>query len=241
MGVVQRADESFFHKIGSFIAPMISTIYNLPNIFEMSQFTSCVCLVFNQAGKSIVEIQQMSGDYRKTFEDVHKKWKAGGEGRFFRAMCPYEEDGVTQSREFRTFCQACLLSPETLGSNPLIVVIGHCSPGSAYIHGDTGTGLKFPVTKVLEVIRPLMIKNCTIVLTPCSTALSKGESSSFQDQLLLEMTDETNPAPGAYLIGMNSTSVPVAGTVLSTGYTFKHSGGGSMTFEQFKSLQEHRT
>jgi hypothetical protein len=232
----KKEEPSLLYRIGSFFAPKIAWAFNVPNIFEMSQFTSCVCLVFNRAGLSISQIMEISGDYRKTLEDVQERWEAGGKGRPFNAMCPYDEDGINLSPQFRSFSMSCVVAPEILGSNPLIVVIGHCSPGSSSISGDEETDLSFSSTQVLDVIRPLMIKNCTILLTPCSTAVSKGESLSFQDVLINEM--ETVGTPAAYVIGTQSTSVPVGGTVVSTGYSYKHTKGGELTLEQYKKFQE---
>ncbi len=240
--VIQRMDghekneeESLLYKLGSFLAPKISQIFNIPNIFEMSQFTACVCLVFNQAGLSIDDVMKISGDYRKIFEQVKEKWEAGKKGRLFKALCPYDSDGKTPSPQFRSFSASCAMDKEILGPNPLIVVIGHCSPGSSSISGDKGTGLTFSVTQVLDVIRPLMIKNCTILLTPCSTAVSKEKSHSFQERFIHEV--ETNNDPGVYVIGMNSISAPIGGTILSSGYTIKHSKGGNVTMEQYKGNQ----
>jgi hypothetical protein len=240
--VIQRMENpnketTFGYKIGSFFAPKIAWLLNVPNIFAMSQFTSCICLVFNRAGLAIDEVMAISGDYRKTFEDVKKNWEAGGKDRRFVAMCPYAEDG-TFSDQFRSFSMSCAMAPDALGSNPLIVVIGHCSPGSSSISGDEETDLSFSVYQVLDVIRPLMIKNCTIMLTPCSTAVKTSESLSFQDHLINAMAKQQGLP--AYVVGMNSTSVPIGGTVLSTGYTYKHSTGGEITFEEFKIHQEKR-
>jgi hypothetical protein len=241
MAVLQRAEDkksseqTWGHKIGSSLAPMISQVFSIPNVFEMAQFTSCICLVFNQAGLSIDEVMKISGDYRRTFEQVRQSWEAGGKGRRFQAMCPYDQDGKSLSPQFQSFSESCKVDRAILGPNPLIVVIGHCSPGSSTISGDKDTGLHFSVTQVRDVIRPLMITNCTIFLTPCSTAVGKGTALSFQDTLMSTMATGN---PEAYVIGMNSTSVPVGGTVLSTGYTVKHTQSGALSVEQFKSRQE---
>ena len=234
-GSRKNEEESMLYRIGSFLAPKISTIFSIPNIFEMTQFTSCVCLVFNQADMAINEIKQISGDYRKTFEQVKEKWKMGGKERPFISMCPCDAEGKA-TIEFSKFC-ATAIDFSILGSNPLIVIIGHCSPGSSSISGDKGTGLNFTVTQVFDVIRPLMTKNCTIFLTPCSTAVSTKGSPSFQDHLINEAEDTD---PGAYIIGTNSTSIPIGGEVVSTGYTVKHTKGGELTLEEFKFLQAER-
>jgi len=62
------------------------------------------------------------------------------------------------------------------------------------------------------------------------TAVSAGTSPSFQDQVIAE----AKSSPGAFFVGMNSTSFPVGGTVLSTGYKFKHSERDDVTLEQYK-------
>jgi len=153
VAVVQRAkkepEQTWQHKAGSLLAPRIAQILNIPNIFEMSQFTSCICLVFNQAGLTIDEVMAISGDYRKTFEQVESRWRAGGSGRVFKAMCPYDTDTKSLSPQFESFSRSCAIDSTILGTNPLIVVIGRCSAGSSSIFGDKGTGLSFSVEEVL--------------------------------------------------------------------------------------------
>ncbi len=225
----KKQEESGVYKFGSLLAPRITRILHLPNIFEMAQFTSCVCLVFNRAGMSIEQLQEISGDYRKTFEDVKQKWELGGKGRPFISMCPYDSE-KNVSLDFSKFCGQCLMDNNLLGPNPLIAVIGHSAAGSDAIRGDKETGLSFSVGEVFDVIRPLMKRNCTIFLTPCNTAIGKEGAQSFQDRLIgrVEKTD-----PEAYVIGTNSRSLPIGGEVISTGYTVKHTETGEVGMEDF--------
>jgi hypothetical protein len=231
--VVQRAEKrdqpSMLYRLGSFVAPRIATIFQIPNYFEMPKFTSCICLVFNRAGMSMNEVMKISGDYEATFDQIKQKWKEGGADRPFRAICPYDNDGLVSS-EFKSFCQACAIDKNLLGSNPLIAVVGHCNPGSSVIRGDDVTGLKFSVAQVLDVIKPLMVKNCTILLTPCSTAVKTQESPSFQDHLIGEIEGTSNTPVD--VIGMNSTSLPVGGTVLTTGHTVKRANPSWLVAEK---------
>jgi hypothetical protein len=216
--VIQRMESSLLHKVGTLIAPVVTTIFQIPNYFEMPRFTSCVCLVFNRTGMSLKQLKAINGDYRATFKQIKEKWRMGGQDRPFHAMCPYS-DGGNISLQFSQFCAECSMDESKLGSNPLIAVVGHCRPGSPHISGDKGTGLQFSVTNVLDVIRPLIKRGGTILLTPCNTAISEQGAPSFQDRLMGEI--EWNSNTTVDIVGMRSTSFPVGGTIVTTGMTVK--------------------
>lgn len=233
----KKSEESMLYKFGSFVAPKFNRIFSIPNIFEMEQFTSCICLIFNQVNKSIDEVMNISGDYRKNFEDLKERWARGGKNRPFYAMCPYNEE-QSLSLEFSKFCGQCMVNDDMLGFSPLIVVVGHCSAGSGFISNDDQT-VFFTVGQVFDAIRPLMKRGCTVFLTPCSTAASKKTEKSFQDRLIgtLDPTD-----PEMYVIGTNSDSQPVGGEVLAlSGYTVKHSEIGNISMEDYKVHAHTRT
>jgi hypothetical protein len=111
------------------------------------------------------------------------------------------------------------------GNRPLIVIIGHCSPGSSFISNDDHSKA-YEIGDVISAIRPALKSRSTIYLTPCNTAVHSGLNPSFQRQFTTAVskevmgTDQLKHSSETLIIGTDSVSVPAKGKVLTTGQSY---------------------
>ena len=208
--VVQRA-ELLSKAVDAVKAVTMSIIYTKPNPFAMENFTSCICFVFNVAGKTQAEFTE-GLLYRYIFDSIKSTWQSRKSKGPFYALCPYEPDG-SMTQEWKDLC-----TKTDFGDRPLIVVIGHCSPGRSTIQNDAHD-TEYTITEVIQAISPVFRKRCTIYLTPCHTGVASAESKSFQDQFTAELNDRGTEY---FTIGTGSTSVPWGGQVMTTDQTYTH-------------------
>jgi hypothetical protein len=200
-----------------------SAIFKYPNLIEMEGFTSCICFVFNTAGKKDYN-DFISDDSREiVFESIKGNWKDKHPGDPFFAVCPYDEDD-NLTPEYR----AIMLNDATVGvfgNRPLIVIIGHCSPGSSFISNDDHSK-KYQIGDVISAIRPTLKSRSTIYLTPCNTGISSASDPSFQTQFTMAMSqeamghDQLQHRSETLIVGTESVSVPAKGKVLTTGQSY---------------------
>jgi len=222
--VVQRMDDSwksfqkgFMDLALTTVTAVGSAIFKYPNPIEMQNFTSCLCLVFNAAGKT--DCNYKSGTSREVvFESIKHNWETHHHGGTFFDVCPYDENDQATTEWQQLMVNDAVSG--IFGNRPLIVIIGHCAPGSSTIQNDDGKA--FAISDVISAIRPALKSRCTIYLTPCNTGVRSASSPSFQDQFTNEMLKEL-PGSGdseRLIIGTTSTSVPAKGKVLTTGQTY---------------------
>jgi hypothetical protein len=200
-----------------------SAIFKYPNLIEMEGFTSCLCFVFNTAGQKDYN-DFISDDSRElVFESIKSNWKDNHPGDPFFAVCPYDEDD-NLTPEY----QAVMLNDATLGvfgSRPLIVIIGHCSPGSSFISND-GHSRQYQISDVINAIRPALKSRSTIYLTPCNTGVGSASDPSFQTQFTTAIAkeamgnDQLKHSSETLIVGTESVSVPAKGKVLTTGQSY---------------------
>jgi hypothetical protein len=200
-----------------------SAIFKYPNLIEMEGFTSCLCFVFNTAGQKNYN-DFISDDSRElVFESIKSNWKDKHPGDPFFAVCPYDEDD-NLTPEY----QAVMLNDATLGifgNRPLIVIIGHCSPGSSFISND-GHSKEYHISDVINAIRPALKSRSTIYLTPCNTGVGSATDPSFQTQFTTAIAkeamgnDQLKHSSETLIVGTESVSVPAKGKVLTTGQSY---------------------
>jgi hypothetical protein len=130
------------------------------------------------------------------------------------------------------------------GTRPLIVIIGHCAPGSSEIQNDDGKGYK--ISDVISSIRPALKNRCTIYLTPCNTGIASESSPSFQTQFTMAMAKEATSNPQlnqtseSLIIGTTSLSVPAKGKILTTGQTYSRVKVKNSTISDIGDIKEDK-
>jgi hypothetical protein len=192
-------------------------IYGLPNPFEMSNFTSCLCLVFNAAGRQ--NRQYKEGLLRDAvFESIKATWEQHHPVDTFYDVCPYDEmDNMTDEWQ-RLMMKDANSSGALFGDHPLIAIVGHCAPGASAIRSDDQKAYDIP--KVMTAIGSALKTRATIYLTPCNTGVKSDTSESFQEQFTKALPSAIDSDFKILTIGTTSKSIPAEGKVLTTGQTY---------------------
>lgn len=218
--VVQRM-ESVKKGLANFglsaLTKVATLIYGLPNPFEMSNFTSCLCLVFNAAGRQ--NRQYKGGPLRDAvFESIKATWEQHHLDGTFYDVCPYDElDNLTDEWQM-LMMKDTNSSGALFGDHPLIAIVGHCAPGASAIRSDDEK--EYGIPKVMAAIGPALKRRATIYLTPCNTGVKSDTSASFQEQFTQALPRETDADFKILTIGTTSKSIPAEGKVLTTGQTY---------------------
>jgi hypothetical protein len=203
-------------KVGEGIQAVgMSIINGTPNPFQMESFTSCICFVFNVAGKSLEEFTA-GWLYKHIFDSIKDSWTHWKTQAPFYALCPYDEQG-----DLTAEC-ADVWKKSDIGDRPLIVVIGHCSRGGAVITNDA-KDKTYSIKEVIDAILPTLRNRCTIYLTPCYTGVANPSvpgSKSFQERFTKKLNKRFEE--NYFTIGTTSMSVPLAGKVHTPGQTYTH-------------------
>lgn len=220
MAVVQRMEtvkKTFWDVALTAVTAVGSAMYKYPNPIEMQQFTCCVCLVFNAAGMSNRDYKS-EASREVVFESIKSNWEQHHSTKTFFDVCPFDENDELTDEYYAVMAKA-----SKVGTRPLIVITGHCAPGSSEIQNDEGKG--YDINKVIAAIRGVMSNRCTIYLTPCNTGVPGKETESFQEQFTMGMLKEADRNPNlatseTLIIGTTSVSVPAIGKILTTGQTY---------------------
>jgi hypothetical protein len=201
----------------SVLTKAATLIYSLPNPFEMSNFTSCLCLVFNTAGR---QDRKYKGDALRdvVFESIKATWEQHHTKDTFYDVCPYDElDNLTDEWQM-LMMEDKKSSGALFGERPLIAIVGHCAPGASAIRSDDQK--EYGIPKVMEAIGPALKSRATIYLTPCNTGVASDASASFQEKFTRALPGATTEDFKILTIGTTSKSVPAEGKVLTTGHTY---------------------
>lgn len=224
--VVQRMEDikkGFMSFALGAVTKAANLIYQLPNPFEMTHFTSCVCLVFNSAGRAD---RNYKTDISRNvvFDSIKSNWETHHTKGSFYDICPFDENDCL-TKEWNDLMSADTQgNGSVFGDRPLIVIVGHSSPGSDKIRSDDQK--TYSINDVYVAIRPALRNRCTIYLSPCNTGISTPTAASFQERFTQALgtalsTDLKNDFE-VLTIGTSSTSFPAKGQVLTTGQTYSH-------------------
>jgi hypothetical protein len=214
-----------------------SLIFKNPNPFEMTNFTSCLCLVFNSAGTEHPEDYKKGSARELVFDSIQTNWDSCHAKGTFYDVCPYDSNGSLTPEWGKLMTKDVESNGAVFGERPLIVIVGHSSPGSSVICNDQGKG--FSINDVMVAIRPALRKRSTIYLSPCNTGVDSATSPSFQSQFTNEIRKWPVAPDFEYLtIGTTSTSIPAKGKVLTTGQTYSRVKAKGDAITEFGNIDE---
>jgi hypothetical protein len=194
------------------------------NPLARKNYTSCVCLVITDEKDMISSVQETGWSVANELLGQSILWgfknKWGDERPFLTCMYGGNEEASYQSAME-------ILAMDCLGKWPLIVLVGHTSPGSETIQ-TVERGASYEVDKVAKAAKRF-ITDCaavTVYLSSCDSGSDGDGRESFQkrfDQYLALTTLEEFPF---FSIGTLSgtTPIPLLGVVAASGLRFTYRG-----------------
>lgn len=190
-------------------------------------YTSCVCLVFtNKSDADIPKAPDYFGP--EILEGMEKRWLKGRQGPPLRYCSVNDETVREPTSRFWQILLAHDNGQSSLGSRPLIILIGHCAPGSDSLSTmeKEHQGFKWVTAQVFEVVQRVFAMDDqahpTVFLSMCSSGEPGHGEPSFQDRfdarLAASLLDRGFPDE-FFSIGTigSSCPLPFLGKVVTTG------------------------